>query len=40
MNCVKGHKDMTPKDESPRSEGVTIGQLYSSPMLVRYAGKD
>ena len=22
MNCVKDQKDMTPKDESPRSEGV------------------
>ena len=22
MNCVKGQKDMTPKDESPRLEGV------------------
>ena len=39
-NCIKGQKNMTPKDESPRSEGITIGQLHSSPMLVRYAGKD
>lgn len=22
MNCIKGQKDMTPKDKSPRSEGV------------------
>jgi len=22
MNCIKGQKDMTPKDESSRSEGV------------------
>ena len=22
MNCIKGQKDMTPKDESPRSEGI------------------
>ena len=22
LNCIKGQKDMTPKDESPRSEGV------------------
>ena len=22
MNCIKGQKDMTPKDESPRSKGV------------------
>ena len=22
MSCIKGQKDMTPKDESPRSEGV------------------
>ena len=22
MNCINGQKDMTPKDESPRSEGV------------------
>ena len=22
MNCIKGKKDMTPKDESPRSESV------------------
>jgi len=22
MNCIKRQKDMTPKDESPRSEGV------------------
>ena len=22
MNCIKGQKDMTPKNESPRSEGV------------------
>ena len=22
MNCIKGQKDMTPKNESPRSKGV------------------
>ena len=22
MNCINGQKDMTPKEESPRSEGV------------------
>ena len=25
MNCIKGQKDMTPQDESPRSEGVRYG---------------
>ena len=33
MNCIKGRKDMTTKDESPRSEGVqyankNLGKLW------------
>ena len=27
MNCIKGQKDMTPKDESPRSEGIPSGHI-------------
>ena len=29
MNCIKGQKDMTPKDESPRSEGLSSGHTWS-----------
>ena len=30
MNCIKGQKDMIPKDESPRSEGIqyAIGEEW------------
>ena len=32
MNCIKGQKDMTLKDESPRSEGVqyATGEEWSA----------
>ena len=29
MNFIKGQKDMTPKDESPRSEGLSSGHTWS-----------
>ena len=44
MNCIKDQKDLTSKDESPRSEGVqyTIGEkrrrITNSPRFNEVAG--
>ena len=44
MNCIKGQKDMIPKDESPRSEGIqyAIGEewkrITNSPRMNEGAG--
>ena len=44
MNRIKGQKDMTPKDESPRSEGVQCAtgeewsRITNSPRVNEVAG--
>ena len=44
MNCIKGHKDMTLNDESPRSEGVQYAtgeewrRITNSPRMNEVAG--
>ena len=44
INCVKGQKDMTPKDESPRSEGVQYAtgeerrRITNSPRMYEVVG--
>ena len=45
MNCIKGQKDMTPKDESPRSKGVQVamgksrGELFRAPERMKQLGQ-
>ena len=45
MNCIKGQKDMTPKDESPRSKGVqdamgkSRGELFRAPERMKQLGQ-
>ena len=44
MNCIKGQKDMTPKDKSPRSENVPYAtgeeqrRITNSPRMNEAAG--
>ena len=44
MNCIKGQKDMTRKDKSPRSEGVQYAtggeqrKIINSPRMNEAAG--
>ena len=45
MNCMKGQKDMTPKDESPRSEDVQYAtgeeqrRITNNPRMNEAAGQ-
>ena len=41
MNCIKGQKDMTPKDESRRSEGVqyATGEEWRAPERMKQLGQ-
>ena len=46
MNYIKGQKDVTPKDESPRAEGVQYapgksgGELLTAPERMKGLGQD